>query len=101
MNFLLNTVGAVKLGVFSGVVTALVVAFVFVWSAKIRPGTESLTEAIPVIVISLALVEFLRTYIAAIPSIISVFSWQNLAILLSAVWLSDALVRKYLRKFLK
>ena len=98
LNYIIGIVGGLNLGIFSGLVIAFIIASIFVWSTKIRYGTESLTEAIPIIVISLALVEFLRNYITAIPSIVSTFTWTNLAILLSSVWLSDAITKKYILK---
>lgn len=86
------------LGALTGIVTALIIAGIFVWSTRIREGRESFTEAIPVIVLSIAVVELLRGLIPQIPAIISTFSWTNLAIVLSSVWLSDAVIKKYLLK---
>lgn len=85
------------LGIFSGLITAAVVSGVFVWSMNIREGEESFVDSIPVIIVSVALISFLRTGgLEIIPSIVTKFTWMNLAVLLSSVWLSDSIVRTYI-----
>jgi len=87
-----------NLGILSGIITALVLAWVFIYSLKTHPGTESFLEVIPIVLISASLVELLRNWITIIPSLITEFSWTSLAILTSAIFLSDTIVRKNILK---
>jgi len=96
LNYVLTLVGGFELGIFGGLVNAAIIAGVFIFSMKVRPGRENFVDTVPVIVIALAIVELLQNYVSYIPSIVSTFTWSNIAVLLSSVFLGDAVVRKYI-----
>jgi len=85
------------LGPLAGLVNALILTGIFVLASRIRMGEESFTEVIPVMVISVAIVELIRSVMPIIPSILVEFTWTNLAIVLSSLWLSNAIVKEYVK----
>jgi len=93
--YIIGAVGPIG-GVFAGVLTAFITLFLFVWALQIHPGKESFLETIPVIVLAAAVVGLLRVYIPSIPAIVTDFTWQNLAILLSSLFLADTIVKRYI-----
>jgi len=84
------------LGTLSNLVTAFVLAGVLLWTLNWHPKGESFLEVIPIVLISAALVEVMRTWIPSIPTVITSFSWTSLAILVSSIYLSDTIVKKYI-----
>jgi len=96
LNYALALVEGFGLGIFGGLINAVIISGVFIFSTRVRPGRENFIDTIPVILVSLALVELLQNYVSYIPSIVSTFTWSNVAVLLSSVFLGDAIVRKYI-----
>ena len=86
------------LGIFKGIIIALILTGLFIYSLKLHPGKETFLEIIPIVIISASLIELIKTWIPMIPSIITEFSWVGLAVLLSSIYLSDTIVKKYILK---
>ena len=86
-------------GALSGLATALAIAVIFVWTLNFHKGQESFFEVIPLIIVSISLLEVIRTWIPIIPGLlVTEFTWQNLGLLISAIYLSDAIVKEYIVK---
>jgi len=90
-----------NLGILTPLITALVLSAIFVYSIKTHPGVENFLEVVPIVLISASLVELVRVYFPIVPSVITEFTWSSLAILLSSIYLSDTVVRKYIFKIVK
>ena len=80
---------------------AIVSVVFFVFILKLHKGKEEFLEVIPVVIIAASMVQLIQHWVTIIPSVATEFSWTNLAILISAVYLSDMLVKKYAMKILK
>jgi len=80
---------------------AVVSVVFFVFILKLHKGQENFLEIIPVVIIAASIVQLIQHWVTIIPSVATEFSWTNLAMLISAVYLSDMLVKKYAMKILK
>ena len=77
---------------------AVVSVVFFSFILKLHPGKENFLEVIPIVILSASIIELLRTWFPIIPGITTEFSWINLAFLISAIYLSDIIVKKYILK---
>lgn len=89
-------------GIFGGLLVALVTLFLFSWALAIHPGREYFIEVIPVIVLVAAIIELWRGLMPeVIPVLVTNFTWLNLAILISSLFITDTIIKFFLPEIFK
>lgn len=85
-------------GTFGEFLTAVVSVCFFVWAMKISPGKEEFLTTIPLVVLSIALIDLIRNWLTFIPALVIPFSWVGLAFGLGSVFLATMITKKYILK---
>ena len=85
-------------GTFGGILTAIVSVVFFVYSMKLNPGKEEFLTTLPLIILSIAVIDLLRVWITAIPELVIPFTFIGLAFGLGSVFLATMITKKYIIK---
>lgn len=81
-------------GTWAAILMMFVSAILLITAIKIRPGNENFVETVPVIIITLALLGLVKTWIPSLPTLEIDFSWTSLAFGLSSVYFADVITQK-------
>ena len=82
-------------GLYPFLIAVASVAF-FMFALRINPGKEEFLDAVPVVIMALAIVGLVRTWIDIIPALSLEFTWSSIAFGLGSVYLATAITKKYI-----
>jgi hypothetical protein len=81
-------------GSWAAILMMFAAAIMLLVAIYLRPGNENFVETVPIIIITLALLGSVKTWIPQLPALEISFSWTSLAWGLSAIYFADILVKK-------
>jgi len=85
-----------ELGEWESIVTLLAASGLLIYAMKIRKGSESFVETLPVILIVMALIEIVGKYTTALSDVVVEFSWVGFAWVLAAAFFADVVIKKFI-----
>jgi hypothetical protein len=84
-------------GVFYSLLTSVIAVVFFVWAMKINPGKEDFLTTIPIVILSIAVIDLIRLVgLTFIPSLAVPFTFVGFAFGLGSVFLATMLTKKYI-----